>query len=85
MVSILVTAGLTPKSPELKHTIIAVAFLINANVEGHMSDHLADNVVAKTMGKIGGLVEKRSTTADFFANVAAEQIANRGKDRLILR
>ncbi|KAG5332534.1 hypothetical protein C0989_006990 [Termitomyces sp. Mn162] len=67
LITILGTAALTSKLPELKTIALTVAFLLKANIMDHVSNKLAEAVTTKTINKIGGLIKKSSTTAEFLA------------------
>ncbi|KAG5335541.1 hypothetical protein C0989_001043 [Termitomyces sp. Mn162] len=65
MVNILVTATLGPKTPDLKHAAIAVAFLLDTDISDHVLDSLMEAVTTKALGQFEGLITKLSSTADF--------------------
>ncbi|KAG5724051.1 hypothetical protein E4T56_gene4498 [Termitomyces sp. T112] len=58
-------AALTSKQPELKSAVITVAFLLKASIADHVSNVLAEAVASKAIDKIGGLVDRLGSTADF--------------------
>ncbi|KAG5350428.1 hypothetical protein C0989_011102 [Termitomyces sp. Mn162] len=58
-------AALVPKTLDLKHAAIAIAFLLDTNIAGHLSDALAEAVMAKALNWISNIMEKLSSTANF--------------------
>ncbi|KAG5349643.1 hypothetical protein C0989_002600 [Termitomyces sp. Mn162] len=67
MTSILASTALTTKNIKLKNTVIAVAFLLEADIADSISATLAEAVASKTLRKLKGLVNKISSSAKFLS------------------
>lgn len=67
LANVLVTAALTPKTPDLKNAALAVAFVLEANVTDQVSSLLAEAVAEKTLGKLSAAVDKLNSSADFIS------------------
>ncbi|KNZ72744.1 hypothetical protein J132_01948 [Termitomyces sp. J132] len=67
LVTILATAALTLKQLKLKNATIVVAFLLETDITNHVSNALAEAVTRKTVDRIGELVEKLGSMANFLA------------------
>ncbi|KAG5336292.1 hypothetical protein C0989_012265 [Termitomyces sp. Mn162] len=73
MANILTSTALTSNSKQLdiKNTMIAVMFLLEANILDHISESSADAVASKAPGKLEGLVNKLGSIAKFLAAIDA--------------
>lgn len=67
LTNILVTAALTSKPPELKSTVIAVAFILEADIADRVSDTLAAAVASKATDRLEGLIGKLGTSIEFLS------------------
>ncbi|KAG5350622.1 hypothetical protein C0989_010093 [Termitomyces sp. Mn162] len=65
IISILATTALYSKLAEMKNAVLAMAFLLEADVMDQISSSLADAIMTKTMGRLSDLVKKLGTMAKF--------------------
>ncbi|KAG5349901.1 hypothetical protein C0989_001345 [Termitomyces sp. Mn162] len=65
LTSILATTALTSNQAKLKSTILAVTFLMEADVYNQVLNVLANIVAAKALGKLNSMVGKLSSIAEF--------------------
>ncbi|KAG6882616.1 hypothetical protein C0993_009844 [Termitomyces sp. T159_Od127] len=65
LVSILATAALYSKPAESKNTVLAIAFLLEADITDQVSSTLVDTFLTKAMGRLSSLVVKLGSTAEF--------------------
>ncbi|KNZ78645.1 hypothetical protein J132_11086 [Termitomyces sp. J132] len=59
--------ALYSKPAKIKNAVLAMAFLLEADIMDQILSSLADAITTKTMGRLSNLVKKLSTMAEFLA------------------